>query len=330
MIAARIKLVHKKESKIKIAILTILILAASLFAWLVLKRAFYITNVSFSIENSAKFWQWFWVKAVWPFISILALCSIIVLYLIAIKSRLIIFFTGVLISALFIFVFLTNNNLAMLFYAGASVLFISALILADKAIEKEEKQRVSFNARLLVKHGLAPLIPIFILMLSVMYYFSPLSRRVKKIAVPDNMIDAIVKAASNISDTSAGKTQDMQGIIKNYFKNNMPEAGAIDDLAIENTLKNITGAKNITLGSSSSLVKNIKYQVNRQMDILFSKYYKYLPILFTVSFFLMLKFISAEFVWLAALMTSALVKICFMLGIFDKEVEMVEKESLVF
>lgn len=320
-----------KDNKIKIAILTILVLAASLFAWLVLKRAFYTTNVIFTVENSARFWQWFWIKAGWPLIALLAMCSFIILYLIAIKSRLIVFCAGVLVSAAFLFVFLTSNKLAAMFYAGMCIAFIGALVAADGSIQKEEKQRVNFSVKSLVKRGTATIIPVLIIMLSMIYYFSPLSREVKKISVPDNMIDTIIKAAGNISDTSADKTQDAQSFIKDYLDKNMPETkGMIDDSMIKDALKNIPSAGNITLDSSSSLVKDIKRQVNQQMDALFSKYYKHLPLLFTASFLFLLKFISAEFIWLVTIITTILAKICFALGIFDKEVEMVEKENLVF
>lgn len=321
-----------KDPKIKTIILAIIVLAVSVFAWLILKRAFYTTNVSISFESLKNFSDWFWIKAGWPAIALAALCSSLITYLIAVKSRWIVFFTGLAVSAGFLFVFFTDNQLAMMFYFGLAAFLVLTLVITDGIIQKEQRERVSFKAKPLVQKGLSPIVFCLVIMLSALYYFSPLSSSLKKISVPDNLIEEAIKAASKISDTSQEKTLDMQHFVKDYFKNNMPEAeGIIDDEMINNVIKGIPGANNISLNNaSSSIMKDIKSQVNKQMDFIFDKYKQYFPALLTISFFLMLKFLSAEFSWIVVIFTTLLVKLCFALGLFEKEIETVEKENLVF
>lgn len=320
----------KKDPKIKTAILTILLMSISLFAWLAVKRALYTAGVAFRIDNSAIFWQWFWLKIGWPVIGLAAFCSFLALYLIAVRSRIIAFIAGIILSGLFLFVFLTAEKTAMIVYGGLCVIFLGAMIAADGAIQREERQRVTFGAKPLARSGIAPLIPALILMLSAAYYFSPLPREVKTIAISDNIIENILKTAGEISEAPA-KNFDAQNFVKDYIKKNMPESeGIIDDEAIREALKGIGGAENAALGSPPSLIKDIKSQVNRQIETLFSKYYKYIPAAFTASFLLTVKFLSAEFSWFVVLITAFLIKICFALGLFEKEIEVVEKENLVF
>lgn len=323
----------KKDFQIKTAILTILLTGISLFAWIALKRALYAESVRFSIESSTLFWKWFWIRAGWPAIGLGFFCAFLMFYLIAIRSRMTAFIAGILISASFIFTFLSAVKNEMVVYSGACIIFLGAIIIADGAIQKEERQRVVFDARPLVKRGLSSIIPALILMLSAGYYFSPLSKGTQSIAIPDKILDSIIKMTGDISNAPAEKTFDAQTFIKNYLKNNMPEAeGIISDSDIKDALKAVSKSGNPALAgaSPSSLIKDIKIQINRQIEIIFSKYGQYLPAVFTGSFLFMLKFLSAEFSWVVVLMATLLVKICFAIGLFEKEIEMVEKESIVF
>ncbi len=326
---SKIKLNTKHDSKIKIVVLTILIFAVSLFAWTVVKRSFYAVDVQFTIQNATSFWQWFWLKLGWPLAGLLTLWSLFILYLIAVYNRWIVFFMGVMSSAIFLFVFYSSSQLAMMFYLACTVLLTGALVMSDKSIQKEQSQRVSFAVKPIVRSGLGSLIFILVLMLSCVYYFSPMSTAVDKLNVPDNLINQIIGTANDISGASKEQTGKLQNLAKDYLSENMPNVEINNDV-LESVMKSIPDINLGSNNSSQSVFSGIKDQVNQQIDTIFSPYYKYLPIFFTVSFFLMLQFLGKIFASLVILLSSIMTKICFAFGIFEKETISVDKENIIF
>jgi len=310
-------------------VLTILIFIASLFAWTVVKRSFYATDVQFTIQNAGSFWQWFWIKLGWPLIGLVTLWSLFIVYLIAVYNRWIVFFMGIMSSAVFLFVFYSSSQLAMMFYLAGAIFLTGALVVSDGVIQKEQTQRVNFAVKPLVKCGIGSLVLVLVLMLSSIYYFSPMSTAVDKLTVPDNLINQIIGTANDISGTSKEQTGKLQNLAKDYLSENMPGM-EIDNDTLNNIMKSIPS---VNLGSnenSKSLFSGIKDQVNQQIDTIFSPYYKYLPIFFTVSFFLLMQFLGKIFSSLVILLSSILTKICFTFGIFEKETVTVDKENIIF
>jgi len=324
---SKIKLNTKHDSKIKIAVLTILILAVSLFTWTVVKRSFYAMDVQFTISNIANFWQWFWLKVGWPLAGLLTLWSLFILYLIAVYNRWIVFFMGAMSSAVFLFVFYSSSQLAMICYLACAILLTGALVISDKAIQKEQTQRVNFAVKPLVRCGIGSLIFVLVLMLSSVYYFSPMSTAVDKLTVPDNLINQVIGTVNDIAGSQKEQTGKLQNLAKDYLSENMPGV-EIDNDMLNNAIQNIPS---VNLGSGdSSLFGDIKDQVNKQIDTIFSPYYKYLPIFFTVSFFLLLQFLGKIFSSMVILLASMFTKICFAFGIFEKETISVNKENIIF
>jgi len=326
---SKIKLNTKHDSKIKIVILTILIFITSLFAWTIVKRSFYATDIQFTIQNATSFWQWFWLKVGWPLAGLVALWSLFILYLIAVYNRWIVFFMGLMSSAIFLFVFYSTSQIAMIFYLAGAVLLTGALVMSDGAIQREQSQRVNFAVKPIVRCGIGSLTFVLVLMLSCIYYFSPMSTVVDKLSVPDNLVNQIIGTANDISGTSKETTGKIQNLAKDYLSENMPDL-QIDNDVLDNVMKNLPDINLGSNNSSQSIFSGIKDQVNQQIDTIFSPYYKYLPIFFTVSFFLMMQFLGKIFASMVILVASILTKICFAFGIFEKETVTVDKENIIF
>lgn len=323
--------------KTKTIILILITTVAAFFNWLVLKQALY-SKVLFTLDNSHQFWKWFLIRAGLPFLALGIFCSVIILFLIAIKSRIVVGIMGILISLTFLLIFFSNAKYALIVYLVSAVIFTIALIAADGIIHREQAEQVNFKVKPLVKYGLPPIIFALMILLSCAYYFSPLPHSVTEVKIPDNLIDKVIKVMGNFSDSKGAdaakdQAQNAQGLIDDYFSKNMPEyKGMVDDNMIQDALKSISNGKDSVLNSinTAPVFEEVKAGVNHQIEEIFRPYYKYLPISLTVSFFFLLKLISAEFSFAVAFLASALVNLCFALGIFDKEVMMVEKESVIF
>lgn len=323
--------------KTKTIILILITTAASFFNWLILKQALY-SKVLFDLNNSRQFWKWFLIRLGLPFLAMGIFCSVLILFLIAIKSRIIVGIMGILASLAFLLVFFSNYKYALIICFVSAFIFVIALIAADGIIHREQAEQVNFKVKPLVKRGLPPIIFALMVLLSSAYYFSPLPRSVTELKIPDDLIDKVIKVMGNFSDSKGAdaakvQAQDAQGLIDDYFAKNMPEyEGVVDNNIIQDALKGISNGKDSVLNSinTAPVFEEVKSGVNHQIEEIFRPYYKYLPISLTISFFFLLKLISAEFSFVVAFFTSLLVNLCFALRIFDKEVMMVEKEKVVF
>jgi len=217
----------------------------------------------------------------------------------------------------------------MIFYLAGTILLTGALVISDGAIQKEQTQRVNFVVKPIVRCGLGSLTFVLVLILSCVYYFSPMSTAIDKFTVPDNLINQIIGTANNISGTSKETTGKLQNLAKDYLSENMPNLRINDDV-LDSVIKSLPDLNPSSNDSFQSVFSGIKDEISKQVDAIFSPYYKYLPIFFTVSFFLLMQFLGKIFVGIVTFVATILVKICFVFGIFEKETVTVDKENIIF
>lgn len=326
------------ESKTKIIILSLTASAASFFNWLIVKQALY-SNAVFTLNDAAQFWRWFWIRIGLPFASLGIFCALLAVFMIAVRSRLAAAAAGIIIASMLLPSFYSGSQPLFANYAYfACVIILSvSLAIGDGIAQREQAERVNFKAGLLAKLGLFPIIVSLMVILPALYYFSPCSKSVSSISIPDNLLNKVIGTVEkSIKPEKAGilnEEKDIEQALKGYFGENIPEIeGMASEDMVNDILKNIpdikSGAQN--LAENSLILGDIKKQVGGHLEAILSPYYKYLPIMLSLSFFFVLRMAAPFFSHFAVLLSSAIIKLCFALGIFNKETIVVEKERIVF
>jgi len=149
-----------------------------LFAWYFLRHIFYVGNLTIGC--------WIWGGILFILLGI-ALC----LAMLLIKNKAILFGSIGLTFALF-FIFFHNEPF---YYLIVLILLFLAFMVATRKIKKEEEIQVNLDYWRIWKRGLPILITALILLISVVYYFSPglISKRDARISISDEIIDSALK-----------------------------------------------------------------------------------------------------------------------------------------
>ncbi|HUT96032.1 MAG TPA: hypothetical protein VMW82_00455 [Candidatus Paceibacterota bacterium] len=159
-------------------ILGVAVVLLGLFAWYFLRYVFYVGGLTAGC----------WILGGILFILFgIALC----LAMLLIKNKAILFSSIGLTLVLF-FIFFHNEPF---YYLIVLILLFLAFMAATRKIKKEEEIQANLDYWRIWKRGLPIFITTLILLISVVYYFSPglISKRDARISVSDEIIDSVLK-----------------------------------------------------------------------------------------------------------------------------------------
>ncbi len=159
-------------------ILTSFLAIFSFLCWWLLKSVFY--NNDYLIGH--------WALVIGVFI-LFGIVSCLAMLLIKNKK---ILFGGFAIGVLLFFVFFNNEPL---YYLIVLVLLFLAFMFAFQKTNKEANARIGLDYFKILKRGLPILITALILLISVVYYFSPglISKRDARISISDEIINSVLE-----------------------------------------------------------------------------------------------------------------------------------------
>jgi len=286
------------KRKKEIVLASVLVLF-SFLCWWVLRSVFYGHN----------YFIGHWMLVVGAFV-LFGIANCLAMLLVKDKK---ILFGGFAVGLLLFFVFF---NAEPLYYPVVLGLLFLAFMSASRKIKKEENVQVDLDFFRIFKRGLPIFITALILVVSMVYYFSPeLTRKsTTKINVPEKTINAILKP--------------LEGLIEKKLPLGIDLDSNADKILQESQKQELENKFGIKVEKDDTgrkvLYKIIDYQLNNVTGA-----YQYLiPLGLAVGLFITLKIVSILYVGMVIMLSWGTIKILTMLNFvkfekIQKEVETV-------
>ena len=281
-------------------ILGVAVVLLGIFSWWFLKYVFYIGNLTLGC----------WISGVILFIVWgIALC----LAMLLINNKAILYGSFAITLASF-YIFFNNHPI---YYLIVLILLFLGFLSASRKVRKEEKTQASLDFWRIWKRGLPILITGLILVISLVYYFSPnlMEMRQFEFGVSRGSFDLIIKPLGNLISERLPEGMDL-------------DANANDFLSFQEKqdLKNKYGI----IVEVNDTGKDVLYKlVNYQLNNVTGPYRKFIPFGLAVGFFIVLKIVSIFYVALIILFSWLVLKLLIVtkfinIGIEKKEVETIK------
>ncbi|MFH1129537.1 MAG: hypothetical protein V1686_02260 [Patescibacteria group bacterium] len=268
------------QTKQKEIVLASVLVLFSFLCWWMLRMIFYGHNYFVS--------HWALIVGIFVLFGI-ANC----LTMLLVKDKRILF-GGFVISLLLFFIFFNAEPLYYLIVLG--LLFL-AFMSASKKIKKEEDVQIDLNFFRIFKRGLPIFLTALILVVSIVYYFSPeLTRKsTTKINVPEKTINAILKP--------------LEGLIEKKLPLGIDLDSNADKILQESQKQELENKFGIKVEKDDTgrkvLYKIIDYQLNNVTGA-----YQYLiPLGLAVGLFITLKIVSMLYVGIVIMLSWGMVKL---------------------
>lgn len=283
-------------------ILGCVVVLLGVFCWYFLKYVFYVGGLTTGC--------WIWGGILFILFGI-ALC----LAMLLIKNKAILFGSIGLISALF-FIFFHDEPL---YYLVVLLLLFLAFVTATRKITKEEEVQVNLNFWRIWKRGLPILLTALILVISLVYYFSPEPKKFqqKEIYISRSNFDLVLKP--------------LEGLISERLPK---EIVNLDDEAIKSLsteqIRDLKNQYSIEVKKGDT-VKNVLHKlVNFQLNSVTGPYKKFIPFGLAVGLFITLKIVSILYVAIVVMLSWLFLKLLIMLKFakFEKVQKKVETVKL--
>lgn len=279
-------------------ILGAIVLLLGIFTWWFIKYIFYIGNLTLGCWISGIILLILWG---------IALC----LAMLLIKDKRILYGSFILILVVFGLFF--NNE--PFYYLIVLVLCFLAFWLASKKIKKEETIEVNLNYWRIWKRGLPVLITGLILIIAMVYYFSPnlIEMRRVEIRLPRDVFNFIVTPLEGlIGERLSG------GSLKTDARNFLSQEQIIE-------LKEKYG---ITIKPGDT-GRDVLYElVNFQIDNAGGPYKKFIPLGLAVTLFIGLKIISMIYVAIVIMLSWLVLKLLIATKFVKREIVKKEVETV--
>jgi len=281
-------------------ILGAVVVLLGVFSWWFLKYIFYIGNLTLGCWISGAI-----LFIVWG----IALC----LAMLLIDNKAILYGSFAIVLALF-YIFFTNHPI---YYLIVLILLFLAFLSASRKVRKEEKIQVSLDFWRIWKRGLPIVITGLILVISLVYYFSPnlMEMRQFEFKISRGSFNLIIKPLGNLISERLPEGMDL-------------DANANDFLSFQEKqdLKNKYGV----IVEANDTGKDVLYKlVNYQLNNVTGPYRKFIPFGLVVGLFIVLKIVSILYIALVILFSYLILKLLIVtklinIGIEKKEVETVK------
>lgn len=249
----------------------------------------------------------------WPVLGFLALLVFSCLSWLFFKTKAV-FLVAIAVIFLIFFAFFGFNLSYLFAAAGAFLLFILG---SQKAIQENEA-RIKLKVAPILKSGLPLILTGLSLMISVVYFYSPLSlMNQEQIQVPRTWFDAVSGPAINFFSENLSQKFELPPAIGS--QNNSFDAQFL--------LKEILGKEN---NSFELQEENLYQTLNKEANRLFGDYKNYLAVGLSASLFFGLKFAGIFFAWLVILLTWLILKLLILFKIVSIREKEVSKEVIEF
>lgn len=284
----------------KEVILGFVLLLLGIVSWWFLKYVFYIGNLTLAC----------WIGGIILFIAWgIALC----LAMLLIDNKNILY--GSFILTLIAFGMFFNNE-PFYYLVGLIILFL-AFWVGVRRVRKEEKVQVNLDYWRIWKRGLPILITALILLISLVYYFSPNLMNIKQIElkISRSTFDLIIKP------------------LENLIKERLPvEGGSLETEASkvlsQEERQDLESRYGIVIEEKDT-IKDVLYKlVNYQLNNVTGPYRKFVPIGLAIGLFIALKIVSLIYVPLVVLLSYLILKLLIVSKFARTEIETKEVETV--
>jgi len=281
-------------------ILGAVVVLLGVFSWWFLKYVFYIGSLTSGCWISGAI-----LFVVWG----IALC----LAMLLIDDKRILYGSFIITLALF-YIFFNNHPI---YYLIVLVLLFLAFLSASKKVRKEEKIQVSLDFWRIWKRGLPILITGLILVISLVYYFSPnlMEMRQFEFKISRGSFDLIIKPLGNLISERLPEGMDLDANANLFLSSQEKQ-----------DLKNKYGV----IIEPNDTGKDVLYKlVSYQLNNVTGPYRKFIPFGLMVGLFIVLKIVSILYVALVVLFSWLVLKLLIVtkfinVGIEKKEVETIK------
>lgn len=276
----------------------VMVLLATCFWWF-LKYGFYIGGLTIGcwISGGVLFFLWG-----------VSLC----LAMLLIKNKFVLFGSFGLALLLF-FIFFNNHPI---YYLIVLVLLFLAFLISSKKVKKEEEIQVNLNFWRIWKRGLPLFITTFILVVCMVYYFSPelMNKKETKIKIPEKVFNLIIKP--------------LEGLIKEQLPQGIDLDSEINKILPADQKRDLERQFGIKIGNKDTgrdvLYKLVDYQLNN----ITGPYRKFIPLGLAIGLFITLKIVSIIYVALVILLSYLVLKLLMAIKFVKIEIETKEVETV--
>jgi len=263
--------------------------------WWLLKLVFYNSNYFVN----------YWALIVGVFILFgIATC----LAMLLIKNKYILFGSFGL-SLLLFFVFL--NNEAFYYLVFLIILFL-AFLRASKKIKKEEDIQINLDFWRIWKRGLPILITALILVISIVYYFSPelMNKRQNKISISEKTMNAILRP--------------LEGLIQEKFPSGISLDSDADKILLPEQKKELETKFGIKIEKGDTGRKVLYTIIDYQLNNVTGAYQYLIPLGLAIGLFITLKIASLLYIPIVIMLSWLVLKI--LIAIKFAGLEKIQKE----
>lgn len=278
------------------AVMTLL----GVFSWYFLKYVFYIGNLTLTC--------WLGGIALFVFWGIF-LC----LAMLLIDNRKILYGSFIIILIAFGMFF---NNEPFYYFIGMLILLI-AFGLAVWKIRQEEKVQVNLNFWRIWKRGFPFLVTALILVIALVYYFSPMLEQVnqREIRLPRKIFDVVIEALSGLIEERLPEGIDSLDV----------EAGKI---LTPEEINELEIRYNIEIKEGETAKDFLYKLVNFQINNVRGPYKKYIPIGLAITLFLVLRAVAVVYIAFVVLFSWLVLELLIALKFVKTELEPKEVETV--
>ena len=281
-------------------ILGAVVVLLGVFSWWFLKYVFYIGSLTSGCWISGAI-----LFVVWG----IALC----LAMLLIDDKRILYGSFIITLALF-YIFFNNHPI---YYLIVLVLLFLGFLSASKKVRKEEKIQVSLDFWRIWKRGLPILITGLILVISLVYYFSPNLMEMKQFEfkVSRGSFNLIIKPLSNLISERLPEGMDLDASARQFLP--------------QSQIKELKDKYGIIVEANDT-GKDVLYKlVDYQLNNVTGPYRKFIPFGLVIGLFIVLKIVSILYVALVILFSWLVLKLLIVtkfinVGIEKKEVETIK------
>lgn len=291
-----------RKSRVILSAVLVIAAGAAVLSWWGLK------NFLFSRGN--------WL---WPVLGFLASLVFLCLSWLFFKAKAV--FLAIIAVVFLIFFAFFGFNLSYLVVSAAAFLLFA--VGSQRAIQEKEA-RIKLKVAPILKSGLPLILTGLSLMISVVYFYSPLSLiNQERIQVPRSWFDAVSGPAINFFSKNLAQKFELPPAIG--FQSDSFEAHEAQFL-----LKEILGKENNSFEQQEQQEENLYQTLNQGVNRLFRDYKKYLAISLAASLFFGLKFAGMLFAWLAIFLTWLALKLLILFKAVSVREKDVSKEVIEF
>ena len=289
------------QTKYKEIILAGISVVFSFLCWWMLKLIFYGNNYFIS--------HWLLVVGIFILFGIVSCLAMLL-----IKNKKILF-SSFVIGLLSFFIFFNDK---LLYYMIVLVLLFLAFLSGSRKIKKEEKVQVDLDFYRIFKRGLPIFITALILVVSMVYYFSPelMNKKISKIIIPEKTIDLILRP--------------LEGLIQEKLPLGINLDSEANKILQNTQIQELQTKFGIKIGKQDTGRQVLYKIIDNQINNVTGAYQYLIPLGLAVGLFITLKIVSILYVAIVIMLSWLAIKILMKFNFvkFEKIQKEVETVSL--